>query len=456
MDLLTLAIGGLAAICAWLWAVRDPMRTIVPAYAALIPLGGVLALRIPLPPPFNTLSSAAGALAIVALAVHLLRSGRGRVPSLPVGAWLLFVAWGAITVLWSVDPTDVVREMTLAVPLLAIMVLVAMEPADEGDLRRVAWATLASSAAIGAYGIALIVVGGSLPEHGLSARFSLGANPADTNPNQLAASLLLPFFLGLGLTLDRHDPGAQRWRAYAAPGGTILTGVAIVLSGSRGGALATAVGSAVFVALAWRWSPWRRGAVRRLVAAGIAGAAALVLAGVLATSLAPDGRIASLLAGDAVSRLGAVESSSGRAEIWTAGALACTAYCGVGSGLGTFPGVYNDVFAFSNVTRNVGASRPGHNLYLEIAVETGLLGIVLFWMAIGSEFRAIARRRASWLAPALAAAIVAILVADIFEGFLWFKHAWLPFTVIRVFESAADRSASADTRREAAFPQVSS
>ncbi len=451
MDLLTLAIGGLAAICAWLWAVRDPMRTIVPAYAALIPLGGVLALRIPLPAPFNTLSSAAGALAIVALAVHLVRSGRGRVPSLPVGGWLLFVAWGAMTVLWSVDPTDVVREMTLAVPLLAIVVLVAMEPADDGDLRRIAWATLASGAAIGAYGMALIVVGGSLPEHGLSARFSLSA---DTNPNQLATSLLLPFFLGLGLTLDRRDPGAQRWRAYAAPGGTILTGAAIALSGSRGGALATALGSAVFVALAWRWSPWRRDAVRRLVAAGMAGAAALVLTGVLATSLAPDSRIASLLAGDAVGRLGAVESSSGRAEIWTAGALACTAYCGVGSGLGTFPDVYNDVFAFSNVTRNVGASRPGHNLYLEIAVETGLLGIVLFWMAIGSEFRAIARRRASWLAPALAAAIVAILVADIFEGFLWFKHAWLPFTVIRVFESAADRSASAEARREAAFPRV--
>jgi O-antigen ligase len=154
--------------------------------------------------------------------------------------------------------------------------------------------------------------------------------------------------------------------------------------------------------------------------------------------------VAAVLGGDAIRRLGEVESSSGRAEIWTAGALACQTYCGVGAGLGTFSGVYNDVLAFSDVKRNVGLGRPGHNLYLEIAVELGLVGMVVFWAAVGTELRTVSRRRVAWLAPAMAAAVVAILVADIFEGFLWFKHAWLPFTLIRVFEQAADRTAEVE------------
>ena len=281
-------------------------------------------------------------------------------------------------------------------------------------------------------------MGGSFPEHGLSARFSLAASPADTNPNQLAASLLLPFLIGLAMTLDRPRPAMPRWRALAAPVGTGFALAAIVLSGSRGGVLATVVGAIVLLALAWRWASWQRERIRSVVVGAGLGLAALVVAGVLSTTLAPGSRVASVLGGEAVRRLGAVESSSGRAEIWTAGALACQTYCTTGAGLGTFSGVYNDVLAFSNVTRNVGLSRPGHNLYLEIAVETGLVGMLLFWTAVGTEFRTIARRRTAWLAPALAAAVVAILVADIFEGFLWFKHAWLPFTLIRVFERAAD------------------
>jgi O-antigen ligase len=366
-----------------------------------------------------------------------------------VGLWLLFVAWGAATVLWSVDPAGVVREITLAVPLVAIVVLVGMEPASERDLRRVAWAALASGAAIGAYGLTVILVGGSLPEHALSARFSLSTSTADTNPNQLAASLLLPFLVGLGMTLDRRTVGVPRWHARAAATGTILTATAIGLTGSRGGALATIVGSATLLVLAWRWSPWRRDRIHLVLAAAVSGVVVLVAAGVLATTLVPGSKVATVLGGDVFRRLGDVESSSGRAEIWTAGALACQTYCGAGAGLGAFSAVYNDVLPFSNVTRNVGLSRPAHNLYLEIAVETGLVGMLLFWVAVGTEFRTIARRRAGWLAPALAAAVVAILVADVFEGFLWFKHAWLPFILIRMFEHAADEQTQRDARREA-------
>jgi O-antigen ligase len=449
--LLTLAIGGLATLCLVLWGAAAPLRTILPVYAFLVPLGGVFALRVPLPPPFNTLSSAAGALAIACLLVYLMRSGRGRVPSLPVGAWLLFVGWGAVSLLWAVEQTDVIREISLAIPLLALVLLVSMVPATTSDLRRTAWATLLPGAAIGAYGLFLLVTGGALPQHELAARFSLGAGPADTNPNQLAASLLLPLLLGAGLTLEGASRRQPVWQVRAATGATILTAVAIILSGSRGGALAALIGVATLLTTMWRWQPWHRARIRAVALTAAVGMFGVIGLGVVVTAVAPDSKVAGIVGADAVRRLGEVDSTSGRAEIWTAGVLACQAYCGVGSGLGTFSGVYNDVLAFSNVTRNVGLNRPGHNLYLEIAVETGLVGMLLFWAAVGLEFRTIVRRRTAWLAPVLTATIVAILVADIFEGFLWFKHAWLPFMLVRVFERASDGERETEVARELAI-----
>ena len=110
------------------------------------------------------------------------------------------------------------------------------------------------------------------------------------------------------------------------------------------------------------------------------------------------------------------------------------------------------------MTRNVGLERPGHNLYLEIGVETGVVGLVLFALAIASEWRTLRRRRWFPLAAGLAATVVALLVADVFEGFLWFKHAWLPFMVIRVFEAAADAEPRpvAAHEEERARPEVAS
>jgi O-antigen ligase len=270
---------------------------------------------------------------------------------------------------------------------------------------------------------------------------------AHSDPNQLAATLLLPLALSIDLTLTGQNPRAPRWRAALGPVGAVMSAFAIVLSGSRGGSLAAVVTVIAVLMLFSRRRPWQRYRVRQAIRGTASAILALVVLGAVFIALFPSSRLATVFSAAPVQRLFDTQSSSGRAEIWTTGAIACERYCVAGVGMGNFPIAYEQAVAFSNVTRNVGTVRPAHDLYLEIGVETGVLGLVLFGLAICGEWRAIRLRGSYIVASGLSAALIGFLLADVFEGFLWFKHAWLLFMLIRLLEAASD--GEAETKQEA-------
>ena len=124
--------------------------------------------------------------------------------------------------------------------------------------------------------------------------------------------------------------------------------------------------------------------------------------------------------------------------------------------LSTAGRAFTELFATSGAQRNVGLDRPGHNLYIQVAVEAGLFGLALLGFAFASEWLAL--RSTGALAPALAAALVALLVVDAFESFIWFKYFWLLFMVIRMAErrSLPRSSTSPRPAREDQFVLVGS
>jgi O-antigen ligase len=423
----TLAIFGLG--------VARPARTIIPLYAVLVPLGGVFELPIPVPAPFNTLSSLVGAMAILATILHIVLYGRARVPTMPVAIWLVFLSWCVVSAFWAQRPSDALEEVFIAVPLVLLLVVVGMLPTNREDLRSIQLAIVAGGAAIGAYAVVLLVLGSSLPIHGSAQRFSIATDPSQTNPNQVAAMLLLPLLLSLDMTIWGGGPDA-RSRAWRSVGGvcSLLIAVALLLTGSRGGVIAVTTGFLLILFFSWRWYP----EVRRAVAGLVVGTAmTIALVGTsffVAAKLSSEGSWVDRSSAPLQRMLRFEEGSSGRTEIWTTGLMACRTFCGVGAGLGNFPVVFTDLFATSGVGRNVGLERPGHGLYLEQAVETGLVGLALLGLALSAEWMAL--RRAGRIAPALAAALIALLVVDAFESFIWFKYFWLLFMVIRVAEGA--------------------
>src|SRR5919198_5514473 len=86
-------LGMLVLVALALPTLRRPGRTIFPLFAATLPIASVVSLPIPLPTPFNTLSSLLGGLAIVAGVLNAVAMRRVRLPSWPTALWLLFFGW---------------------------------------------------------------------------------------------------------------------------------------------------------------------------------------------------------------------------------------------------------------------------------------------------------------------------------------------------------------------------
>lgn len=437
-------------LAAGILSVARPGLTVLPLYAATLPVASVIRLSVPLPKPFNTLSSLLGGAAIMASLGHMVLYRRGRVPSLPVALWLALLAWALVTTFWAISATSAMNAIQIATPLILLMVVVGALPVDDSDLSAMRFAIIASGIAVGMFALFLLLTGAALPSHGQaeSHRFSIASNPQDTDPNILAASLLLP----LVLSVERIALGGSRWwgpRGWRILGvaGLFFSGIAILLTGSRGGALSAILAVLLALYLCSRLPEGRAMIWRflRVVFSVAVGGALLFLAGRI---LFPQGsqmpQIGQRLAPVSALFQRLVNSQnrgSGRLDIWTGGYRACLEHCAWGAGFGTFEEAYTESFAFSGAAVNVGLNRPAHNIYLGLAVETGMVGLTLLFLAMLAEWIHLSGERMHQVSPSLRAALLAIAVAEIFLSAIWFKFFWLLFVFIRMTDGVAARDA---------------
>ncbi len=213
---------------------------------------------------------------------------------------------------------------------------------------------------LGAHVSALNTILTYLRAGGTMRRYAAGG--IDANDLAMTLALALPMAWYLGLT---HRTPLLRWvsRAYLATG--LL---AIVLTGSRGGMVATSVALLIVPLTMLRLSRGRRAA-----AVGM-----LAVASVLAVVYVPERifeRLASTSAEVEQGRL------SGRGRIWKAGLAAFVRKPVTGYGPGSFRGA---------VRPDLGTStQVAHNSYLSVLVEEGLVGFLLYATMLGSVWIAV-------------------------------------------------------------------
>lgn len=346
-----------------------------------------------------TLNLVVGAMAGAAILGAGLIRNHLRLPPRAAWLWTLFLGWNLMTVAWALQTNLALHELVTPVSLVLLYLATVSWPATEKQLARLNYLTILGGSCASCAVIYLFSTGVSY--RAWSSRASLVIAGRETNPDHLATLLLLPLTLVIAEFLE-----AKNWRRKAFA--TVITGIlgyAILLTMSRAALVAIAVMLGVYAL--------RMGFNRRVF---ILGGALLCLTVFMPAIFFERIRTSMLTGGD------------GRLDIWRAGLAAWKKYWFLGAGFGNFPVAYADFAGFAKVFH--GYNRASHNVFLEVAVELGVVGVVLLAVALYAHFRQFwLVRAAEGKLPtslvALEAVSWAMLAYGFFADMLWDKGFWL-------------------------------
>lgn len=405
--------------------VMQPMRITLPVYAAALPFGGLLSIG---STRFGSLSSILGMVLGLGLVLQLAtarRTVRRLSPTVPL--WLLFTGMAGATVLWSLTPDKTINGFLSLSSLAGVYILVALRPVDRLVVNRVENGVLFGGVTVICYGLVQLTVLGGFPSD------VPGVGPVSDGrfgndmigPNNQAVALLLP--LVIALTRSTSRPTRTSRVLHLALAALLVLG--ILMTASRGGMLATIL---VVLVLAIA-NPQGRST---LVGYSVVGAIFMAI-----VFLVQPGGI--------TSREVETTSSSGRTSIWRVALAACPEYCPVGSGWGTFPDVYAETQASvpdAEVLVGKGGSYEPHNVWILVAIELGVPGVILLAGALGFSFLEAMRLPARLRGPPLSA-LTGTVFAALFLSNLEFKFFWLALIMVALSRNMALGEA-ADARRQ--------
>lgn len=352
---------------------------------------------------------------------------------------LAFIAWVAVTVPFAASPLYSVKEFAKLLQQGLIFYVVVYFFRDGRSRARLAWLLVGGLLVVSAYGIVQFghLIGSPLQEGELMLVESVTSGEVWLTTYLV---MLIPLSLALGL-------GAQRPSARVIGLGTAgVATLCLLLTYSRAGLLALLCEAAV---LAWF--------VRRRTV--MIGMAVSVLAVVLGSAALFQSNLTAAIGHKAAAgRFLALPGSSTleiRLDYWKAGMNALADHWIVGTGYG------KESLRFEAGNRlergQAPIKREAHNTFLDLAIEVGALGLILFvWLVgriLGKAFAAFSRAddpAAKAVALGVGVGVAGLAVRLLFDHMLigtlalqfWVlvAMAMVVYTDTAVRESAADAS----------------
>jgi O-antigen ligase len=316
--------------------------------------------------------------------------------------WTVVVLWGSATALWAVEPSLSLHRVPTEVSLLLLYLAAVSLRIKETEFSSIAIAAILGGLVFSLFAVSQFYGGVSYVG---TLRGSLTVAGKQEDPDQLAATLLLPISLGLGVFLYS---GSRIKRALSL-GAVAVMGLALLLTMSRGALVALSVMCLLYLyRLRLRW--------RRILFS--------VVILVLLLPLMPNGFFVAIYKPD---------RGSGRLDIWQVGIAMLQRKPLLGIGLDNFPFVYRQFAGMAPVFR--GYTSGPHNIYLGRLLETGAIGFLLFLGALISQFRSARSAHArsngnmQWLV-ACEAACFGTLAAGFFLDIFWRKSFWLAWILL--------------------------
>ena len=359
-----------------------------------------------------------GDVAIVCALVGLLTQKEPlRVPGLLKGLGLL-ILWGMVGYAVTNFPTLVYARLELILKLWLISLVAANALRTRQQIRFFLVFWLAC--------FALFPVRGALVNYYVYGEKLMGRaiwNFIYSNPNDLAAYCILMLSLALGL----HAIEGKGPIRFGARLGLAVLPLLILLTKSRGAFLGFAA-FLLFVLLGQR----KRG---RAIALTVA------IAGVLVSIAPPDvlDRVFALRRIEQTGTVAAADeegSARQRYEIWKVARTIVAEHPIVGVGLGAYPGEHARYALRSNFDPTARGRRDTHSTYLNVAAETGLVGLAIFIASYLGTLISIERirRRAKQLRPRTAQTLFVLELGTVgfFIAAIFGSMAHVSFLVLQV------------------------
>jgi O-antigen ligase len=419
-------LGVLASPAAFVAALRWPYVFPYGLYIVLVPFDNMLKIG-----GGGTLTKLLGLASIVVLLAHTFIVRRAATPPKALWLWCLFLLWNLIGVMWSPDlPTAMLYVQTLGSLILLYGVL-AIAPLEEHELRTICTCIVVGGVAASLYGIYLLHNAPQMA--GDFGRLMINVGERKIDPNHFANSLLAPIALAFVGLLVARRPAAIFFSLVALA--ILIAGVLISLS--RETLLGCVVIAAVVILLSRR----------RLVGLAI-GIPALVGIPLLVPQIGQRMSEAFTTGG------------AGRTAVWHVAWNAFLQRPLLGWGTSGSVDAYDVNFFTVYQPHSVGWIITPHNSALHVAVELGVVGLIIFtavWFAMFRQLGDIpAGDRLSDVRVALTAALTALALVSFFIDLAAYKYLWLVFATVVQLRSVVRQRAPAPPPlvRTAAPPPV--
>lgn len=324
-------------------------------------------------------------------------------------------------------------------------------PGSRMALLRV-WAIGAVPAALAGLAVARVMNAHAGPDD-----FTRAMIPQGVGPNGLGTTLMLGSVLAFGLMFTN---GARVWERSAWLAASVIALAGLAATESRASLVGWTAGLVTLAgSLAWARSSRRAGAVV-LVAAAVIVVAAALFSRTSDLSESPLVSNAMKISPPLVTRWINVthDFDTNRSKVWGTSLQMVAASPWLGTGFGTFEAAYS-----ARITRDESREPFAFNLALNLAVETGLLGLyAAVWVAVVAvgEWRRQGRgpgAAGDASRPVIVAAWVALLADQMLDNTLFSigtsAALWLLLALLVVPAADARSEAARDRVRAAASPK---
>jgi O-antigen ligase len=387
----------------WFWPIELAMGAVV----VLLPFEGITVVD---GGSGRGLMSLAFVLAILVLFGVGLVHNRLQKPPVATVWWGLFIGLAAASTFWAADPQVSLRRLPTTCALFLFYLAASSFRIDKKEFDWIILMTILGGLAAALMSFYQFHSGVGWGQHDIRATLVVG--DTEVNPNRFGNRLLLPLSLLIGMfVLARH------WSVKLSILCSLLViGLALLLTNSRGTIIAAVVVLVTFVVRFGQLHPGtKKTQMRRL--------ALLITTMIIVLGAAMPAAVLGRLQKSTEDR------GAGRLDIWMVGLAALKHNAVIGAGLSNFPVVYQDYAGYSEHLY-MKSTNDSHNIYLEIGVEEGLVGLFVFVMAVREQFKVLSLCRNRLVANqamvvSCEAAFSGVLVAGLFGNVLWDKMFWL-------------------------------